>query len=107
MAPITPDPTKKVFKAVVVYDRDKTPSIPSHVLSSRDKIEDEGIEFRITDTTPRTGSGTVPLDLRPALDAAIGVGHYPALICLDEDSNIIKAIKCPSTTQQIVDEVTK
>jgi|3_EtaG_2_1085321.scaffolds.fasta_scaffold00608_17 hypothetical protein len=95
-----PPPEFKVTKAVVIADSPVSPHVPA----ARSEIG--SIELRITDSTPKTGTGTVPLDLKPALDAASGVGYSRILVLLN-DNTVLKIMPLPETTEALVEAITK
>lgn len=99
-------PEDETTKAVVVYESSSQPVAP-HATSARGKIEEAGIEYRIVDQHVKTGTGSTPKDVAPAIEAAQAEGAtFPVLVILSGDK-ATKVIQLPLTAEEIVGEVVK
>lgn len=88
----------------IVYESSATP-VPRQVHNARFELEAKGYEVRVVDADVVTGTGTVPLPLKPAIEAARAQG-LPALV-ITNGEKVLKKIALPATAEEIVKAVSQ
>ena len=92
----------KVDKVVIV-DETSQGGMEPYISEAFAKLNEQDIETRYTDPDVRTGTGDIPEDVKPAIEAANSHG-LPAMVVLSGET-VLKVLDLPKTAESICEEV--